>query len=204
MKNNGRKQEILNIAYNMFLTKGYDNTSIDDILIEAKIAKGTYYYYFESKEKTLEEVINMMINKEIAHAKEILSRPISIPEKVVGIITALRPNMNEQSIKNTLNKEENIVMHEKINTRIIEEATPLLEQIVKEGIEGNIFKCNYVRERIKMLLILSNELFDKNEIDPNETEVFIDVAEKMLGAKEGTLKFINNLIGGKNEYNNKS
>ena len=199
MKNNERKQELLKIAYNMFLMKGYDNTSIDDIINEAKIAKGTYYYYFESKEETLEEVINMMINDEVTSAKEILKMPISIPEKLVRIITSLRPKKNEQEIQNTINKKDNIVMHEKINNRIIEEAVPLLEQVVMEGIENKIFNCTHIKERLKMLLIMSNELFDNDEPNMNQVEVFIDTAEKMLGAKEGTLEFIKMLIGGQNE-----
>ena len=199
MKNNERKQELLKIAYNMFLMKGYDNTSIDDIINEAKIAKGTYYYYFESKETTLEEVINMMINDEVTSAKEILKMPISIPEKLVRIITSLRPKKNEQEIQNTLNKKDNIVMHEKINNRIIEKAVPLLEQVVMEGIENKIFNCTHIKERLKMLLIMSNELFDNDEPNINQVEVFIDTAEKMLGAKEGTLEFIKMLIGGQNE-----
>ena len=199
MKNNERKQELLKIAYNMFLMKGYDNTSIDDIINEAKIAKGTYYYYFESKETTLEEVINMMINDEVTSAKEILKMPISIPEKLVRIITSLRPKKNEQEIQNTLNKKDNIVMHEKINNRIIEEAVSLLEQVVMEGIENKIFNCTHIKERLKMLLIMSNELFDNDEPNMNQVEVFIDTAEKMLGAKEGTLEFIKMLIGGQNE-----
>lgn len=199
MKNNERKQELLKIAYNMFLMKGYDNTSIDDIINEAKIAKGTYYYYFKSKETTLEEVINMMINDEVTSAKEILKMPISIPEKLVKIITSLRPKKNEQEIQNTLNKKDNIVMHEKINNRIIEEAVPLLEQVVMEGIENKIFNCTHIKERLKMLLIMSNELFDNDEPNINQVEVFIDTAEKMLGAKEGTLEFIKMLIGGQNE-----
>lgn len=199
MKKNERKQDLLKIAYNMFLNKGYDNTSIDDIINEAKIAKGTYYYYFKSKEETLEEVINMMINDEVASAKEILNMNISIPEKLVGIITSLRPKIDEQEIKNTLNKKENIVMHEKINNRIIEEVIPLLEQVVKEGIESNIFNCSHIKERLRMLLIMSNELFNNGGFNLNEVEVFIDTAEKMLGAKEGTLEFIKMLIGGQNE-----
>lgn len=203
LKKNKRKQDLLKIAYNMFLSKGYNNTSIDDIIHEAQIAKGTYYYYFESKEKTLEEVINMMINEEVARAKEILNMPISIPEKLVGIITSLRPKIEEQEIQNTLNKKENIIMHEKINNRIIEEAIPLLEQVVQEGIQINIFNCNYIKERLRMLLIMSNELFDNDKVDLNEVEVFIDTAEKMLGAEEGTLEFVKMLIGGQNEQNNK-
>ena len=199
MKKNERKQELLKIAYNMFLTKGYDNTSVDDIINEAKIAKGTYYYYFESKEATLEEVINMMINEEVKSAKEILNKPISIPEKLVGVITSLRPKIDEQEIQNTLNKKANIVMHEKINKRIIEEAIPLLEQIVNEGIQNNIFNCNHIKKRLRMLLIMSNELFDSDKFDISDVEVFIDMTEKMLGAKKGTLEFIKMLIGGQNE-----
>lgn len=199
MKSEKRKQELLKIAYNMFLSRGYDNTSIDNIIKEAKIAKGTYYYYFKSKEETLEEVINMMINDEVIAASELLNMPISIPEKLIGIITSLRPKLDEKEIQNTLNKKENIVMHEKINNRIIEEAIPLLEQVVNEGIDNGVFNCTHVKERLKMLLIMSNELFNDNNFNLNQIEVFVDTAEKMLGAKKGTLEFIKMLIGGKNE-----
>ena len=46
---------------------------------------------------------------------------------------------------------------------------------------------------------MSNELFDSDKFNINDVEVFIDTAEKMLGAKEGTLEFIKMLIGGQNE-----
>ena len=199
MKNNDRKQQLLKIAYRMFLNKGYDNTSVDEIIKEAHIAKGTYYYYFESKEEMLEEVINMMIDDEVVHAQSYLSKPISIPQKLVGVIRSLRPKVNEKEIENTLNKKENIIMHEKINERIINEAIPLLEQVVIEGIEKGIFYCNHIKERLKMLLIMSNEIFDTHDFNLKEVEVFIDTAEKMLGTKEGELEFIKTLIGGMHE-----
>ena len=56
-KGERRRQELLDIAYRLFIQKGYENTSIDDIIAIANIAKGTYYYYFPSKEATLEAVI---------------------------------------------------------------------------------------------------------------------------------------------------
>ena len=91
-KGEKRKNELLQIAYRQFLSKGYDNTSVDDIIAEAGIAKGTYYYYFESKEQTLEEVIGMMISEETEAAKKVLASDIPVPQKIVGIIASIRPS----------------------------------------------------------------------------------------------------------------
>ena len=49
-----RKNEILDVAERLFGTKGFDNTSTNDILNEIGIARGTLYYHFKSKE----EIIN--------------------------------------------------------------------------------------------------------------------------------------------------
>ncbi len=49
------------IARKLFVEKGYDQTSINDILKIIEIAKGTFYYYFTSKEELLEEIIMQII-----------------------------------------------------------------------------------------------------------------------------------------------
>lgn len=193
-KGEKRKQELLNIAYQMFIQKGYEETSIDEIIAEAHIAKGTYYYHFPSKEATLEAVIDMMINNEVQRAQEILSAPISVPQKLIGVITSLRPEQNESNIADTLNKKENIMMHEKVSRRIIDEAVPLLAQVVSEGIAQGVFACNHIEERVRMILIMSNHLFDSGNFTAGDIEVFIDMVEKSLGAQPGTLGYIHELI----------
>ena len=178
----------------MFIQKGYEETSIDEIIAEAHIAKGTYYYYFPSKEATLEEVINMMISDEVERARAILAAPIPIPQKLVGVITSLRPEQNESNIADTLNQKENIIMHEKISRRIVDEAVPLLTEVVSEGIRQGMFTCDHIEERVRMILIMSQHLFYNGNFGEGDILVFIDMVEKTLGAQPGTLGFIRELI----------
>ena len=193
-KGERRKQDLLNIAYRMFIEKGYENTSVDDIIIEAGIAKGTYYYYFESKEATLEAVIEMMIEKAENIAKAALTNPVPIPQKLASVVYAFRPNKDEIVITDVLERKENIVMHDKIGKKIVEVAVPILSDIVREGIAQGIFACTNVEERVKMLLIMSQNMFDYGAYSNKDIEVYVDMLEKSLGAKEGTMSFISEFL----------
>lgn len=193
-KGERRKQDLLNIAYRMFIEKGYENTSVDDIIIEAGIAKGTYYYYFESKEATLEAVIEMMIEKAENIAKAALMNPVPIPQKLASVVYAFQPNKDEIVIADVLERKENIVMHDKIGKKIVEVAVPILSDIVREGIAQGIFACTNVEERVKMLLIMSQNMFDYGAYSNKDIEVYVDMLEKSLGAKEGTMSFISEFL----------
>ena len=196
-KGEQRKQELLKIAYDLFLSEGYENTSVDTIIEKAGIAKGTYYYYFESKEAMLEEVCMMMIDGETEKAMQIVNADIPIPQKIIGIISSFRPEQKEKTITDTLNSSENILMHDKVNKRIIEVVAPILTKVAEQGIEEGVLSCDNVYERMRMLLIVSNSLFDDYKVTERDVDVFIDMIEKLLGAKPGTMDIIKQLINGK-------
>jgi AcrR family transcriptional regulator len=193
-KGEKRKKELLKIAYDMFLTQGYENTSVDEIIEKAQIAKGTYYYYFKSKEQMLEEVIDMMIDSESEMAKQIIGMDISAPQKIVGIIASIKPTEAEQPIKDTLFQPENVLMHHKVRQKLINVLVPLLSEVIKEGVKEGIFECDNISERVKMLLIISDGTFNEGTFSEQDISVFIDVSEKLLGAEKGTMSFIYDLI----------
>ena len=194
-KGEKRKLDLLKTAYEMFITRGYENTSVDEIIEKAGIAKGTYYYYFSSKEQMLEEVIDMMLDSQLEKAKALLELDIPIPQKIVGIVASIRPAQDEMPIEDALHSPENLLMHEKINKKIIEEVSPLLVKVAEDGISAGVFDCDNILERVKIILILSNELFNEAAYTKRDVEVFIDVLEKTLGAKKGTMAFVKDLIG---------
>ena len=193
-KGEKRKQELLKIAYDMFVSRGYENTSVDEIIARAQIAKGTYYYYFPSKEKMLEDVIDMMIESEAEMAGQIVGSDMPVPQKIVAIITSVKPAESEKAIKDALMRPENVLMHDKIRKKLIEVVVPLFSKAVEEGVSKGIFTCDNIPERVRMLLVISNDTFNDRAFTGRDIAVFIDMTEKLLGADKGTMSFIYDLI----------
>ena len=93
-----RKNEILDAAEELFVTKGYDKTSTGDILDKVGIARGTLYYHFKSKEDILNAMIERINDTLIGRAKKIASdTSVPVIERVVMAISALTgfPQMAE-------------------------------------------------------------------------------------------------------------
>ncbi|WP_053365229.1 TetR/AcrR family transcriptional regulator [Bacillus sp. FJAT-27245] len=61
---NDRKQHVITTAHQLFIEKGFQSTSIQDILDYSGISKGTFYNYFSSKNELLIELIKS-INKQL-------------------------------------------------------------------------------------------------------------------------------------------
>ncbi|REK76424.1 TetR/AcrR family transcriptional regulator [Paenibacillus paeoniae] len=68
-----RRREIAAIAEQLFLEKGYEDTSITDILEAAGLSKGGFYHYFGTKEEIILECIQHIAEELSALAEEILS-----------------------------------------------------------------------------------------------------------------------------------
>ena len=54
------RKEILNAAQNLFISKGYEETSISDIMDMVGGAKGMFYRCFQSKEEVMYALGNQM------------------------------------------------------------------------------------------------------------------------------------------------
>ena len=73
-KNKKQKENSLYIAaYDLFTTKGINNTAINDIVKKAGVAKGTFYLYFKDKYDILDKIIlnksTLILSKAITETK---------------------------------------------------------------------------------------------------------------------------------------
>lgn len=67
-----RKQKVIKIAHQLFIEKGYQSTSIQDILESSGISKGTFYNYFSSKSELLMALFKSIFKKLEQERNELL------------------------------------------------------------------------------------------------------------------------------------
>ncbi len=62
-KRSSTKSRIVKAAWNLFYKKGYDGTTVEDIIALSKTSKGTFYHYFKGKEALLNSISDLFDSK---------------------------------------------------------------------------------------------------------------------------------------------
>ncbi len=87
MKNT--KQKIQKIAFELFVKKGYDGVSFQDIAEKAGITKAMLNYYFRNKENLLITIFEEALEKYFLPSFQILQSDISIEKKLNKFIDSI-------------------------------------------------------------------------------------------------------------------
>ncbi|HDT6574924.1 TPA: TetR/AcrR family transcriptional regulator [Bacillus cereus] len=194
-----RRKEILETAERLFLTKGYTKTTVNDILKEIAIAKGTFYHYFKSKEEVMDEIIMRIIKEDVTKAKRIVSNPdIPVLDKLFKILMEQSPKSGDVKEKmiEQFHQPNNAEMHQKSLVQSIIHLSPVLTEVLEQGIEEGIFSTPYPQETIELLLSSAQVIFDDGLFQwrPEEmmrrAKAYIKMMEVSVGAKEGSFDYM--------------
>ena len=195
-----RKKEILDIAEELFIAKGYEETSTTDILERVGIARGTLYYHFKSKEEILDALIDRTIDGVVRNIKSAVSGNMSATKKLFLFIGAMKVDSEiGEEIAEYAHRPQNALMHQKIQASLLERIHPLAVEILNEGIEEGCCFTDYPEEAAEMLLVYSSVIFDDmNELSEAEREKkakgFVFNMERLLGMETGSLAGITEYI----------
>ncbi|EMY5508505.1 MULTISPECIES: TetR/AcrR family transcriptional regulator [Bacillus] len=194
-----RRKEILETAERLFVTKGYTKTTVNDILKEIGIAKGTFYHYFKSKEEVMDEIIMRIIKDDVAKAKVIVSNPnIPVLEKLFRVLMEQSPKSGDVKDKmiEQFHQPNNAEMHQKSIVQSIIHLSPVLAEILEQGIDEGIFSTPYPQETIELLLSSAQVIFDEGlfQWKPEEmmrrAKAYIKMMEASVEVKEGSFDYM--------------
>lgn len=86
-----RREQLLDAARNVFAKRGYARSTVDDIALEAGVARGTFYLYFGDKRDVFAELIDRFASQITAAIVRIVTDDADLPvaEQVLENIRAI-------------------------------------------------------------------------------------------------------------------
>lgn len=190
-----RKKELVDTAEQLFVEKGYENCSVNDIVKQINVAKGTFFYYFQTKEEILDEIIHKRAEEIKSECTKMAHQfRDSKEERFLKTILCVNSVTNQQTATKieTLHHGENALMHQKSLTALIQVLTPILTEIICE--ENPEMDRGIIENNVMIVLVSVSVLLDKDYFtwDTKKEHKIMDrliaVSEQLLSFREGALK----------------
>jgi AcrR family transcriptional regulator len=203
-----RRSEILDVAQRLFYRKGYEQTSVQDIITEIGIAKGTFYHYFSSKLDLLDAMIERMIEQTLQSLEPLVADDrLSAQEKFERFFSDIANWKVENKnffldLMNLWYTDENAILRHKVEAASVEKTVPLLTQILEQGMAEGTFATEYPADIAVIVLQIVQSLSDTlakiilNEAHNDDTLAIIErktivyhhAIERTLNAPTGSIK----------------
>lgn len=206
-----KRDRIIKAALKLVYTKGYGSMTIQDLLKELDMAKGTFFHYFNSKQSLLEALVEGFMEEGKQQLIPIINdEHLSAVQKLNKyFLSASRWKTGQKdyllSFIRVWYSDNNAIVHRKMLTASTKHITPLLSSIIQQGVVEGIFKLSYPEQTSQVVLSLVQNLWDafsrlmlsdssdlqyRNQHIINVLAAYTNAIERVLGIPESTLKLI--------------
>ena len=205
-----RRDTFVEAAQRLIQTRGYEQLSIADLLVETGASKGAFYHYFDSKEALLEAVIERITDAALAAVSPITgATDCTAIEKLVGLFSGIAGWKNARkelmlAILDVWLSDDNIVVRERFRSSVGGRLGPLLTRIIAQGKAEGSFDVDDPATTAGVLLALiagSGEAASRLFLERQRGAATIEDArtlmatyqqslERILAAPRGSLPYI--------------
>jgi AcrR family transcriptional regulator len=203
-----RRNEILTAAQVLFFSNGYQDTSVQQIIDAVGIAKGTFYYYFDSKVDLLDALAASMAEQQLQVAQTILDEPgLDAAQQLERIFAELAGWKTDRrnfflDILPTWYSDENVIVRYKLTGYVKHSMRGLMAQVIRLGVEQGIFNTFYpehigdiildvlqnTSEQIAFLILNKGSKGEALHRLDELLEVNQFAVNRLLGAQPGTVQ----------------
>jgi AcrR family transcriptional regulator len=154
-KHNVKKNELVDIAEKLFIEKGYEETSIEDILKASELSKGGFYHYFKSKDEVLAESINNFAEGLLEELEPIIEdQELNALQKLNRF---MEKKIASQNSKKEIIRYLNMLMKSdftfyKYTLAIAHKYVEPLARIIEQGAKEGVFNVEFPRETADILI----------------------------------------------------
>jgi len=140
-----RREEILDAAQRLFAERGYDGTSISDIIAVIRVSKGAFYHHFAAKEDLLEGIACRHAEQTAALTHNVLNdETLDCFAKLIGFFGIMRGAklQNAAELRATFEpmfRPENLALFMRTQRAIHGVVHPLLARLIADGVAERTF-----------------------------------------------------------------
>lgn len=191
-KKQKKENKLLDSAYKLFTEKGLNNTSIQDIVSDAGVAKGTFYLYFNDKYDLQKKLIIKKSRELFTEAVEKLDKnAIShFDDQIIFIINYVIDILkNDTTLISFISKDLSLGIYTEGVKNIFENEKIGVQELFMKGVKEHNLKLKNKEVTLFMIIeLVSSTVFTsiiKNEPLPiDEYKPFLyDIIRKMINEK---------------------
>lgn len=192
---------ILNSAEELMCAMDSPNRdmTVDMIAKNAGIGKGSIYYYFESKDDIIDAVIERSYSSAIREYFTLTNDGSGTYEKLKQLFASLiRKEFqdNSRNLITSLHVQDDIILHYKLMMTAIKTVSPILTQILKDGVADGTFHTESPVESAEMIVAMLTFLLNRSFF-PSDDEsmyrklkLYAHVLETCLETEKGSFSFL--------------
>lgn len=151
-------QKILDTAERLFIEKGYDRASLQDIIDATGLSKGAIYHHFASKEDIFYSVFDRIGQHDIAVLSAILNdSTLNGLDKLRAVFKAsLQPERQDNMVRMLPYLLDNPKFLAAEMRGVLMESAPAIEPIIRQGMADGSIQTDHPRELAEAMLVLTD------------------------------------------------
>ena len=157
-----RRKELIDTAEQLFITKGYDQTAVSDIVKEVNLSQGAFYYYFESKEDVLVAILEKNVAvMEIALRQTAERTDLDEAVKLNAMFNQfISATVSGKKIHNYIHQEMNAALQKKLKKlRFSARIAQIIAEVISKGVEKGRFNVSRPLETSYLLIMVLASAF---------------------------------------------
>lgn len=155
-----RQEQILDTARRLFLTKGYEATTIEDVLTAVGIAKGTLYHHFPGKEAILDAIVLRTVDAIVQRAQAAADGPQPATTRFLAVVGAARAPQEDIELAQQIRATGNLRLHVLAMTETWTRLVPILTRLVEEGAAAGELSTTDPRGSVEVILSAGLTMLD--------------------------------------------
>ena len=194
-----KRELIYDALEELMVSVPFKEISVESIAQKAGMGKGSVYYYFESKDEILDNLIERSYRRAIREYFDHVSSEKTALGRIKQLFKSVLKKDFGDSRRNlivTLHLHDDPMLHNKLKDIAVQELSPILTLLLEQGIDEGSIKTEYPKESAEIIVATLTVFLDNSTGSQDRSsikkklKIFANVLETCLQTPKSSFDFL--------------